>query len=372
MKKVSVAILTEHRARNFGSCLQVYALQETLKSMGVDATIVDYRPQAIEDSFGIFIKDLYNESKSNIINLISFYIKTIVFFPKRYMREKKFEEFRNNYYHLTKNVYTDDNINDNNLCFDIYFYGSDQIWNPKITKGLCDAYFGVPFDRDAIHASYAASIGLSHLNNEEANFREKLKFLDYISVREETAKELIQNLTDKDVKVVLDPTLIVNRNIWFDMVKNVKIKEKYILVYSLKVDTSLIEYVKKLSAEKNLKVVFFDLKKRYGKNCISDFSADPQDFISYVKHADYIVTNSFHGTVFSVLFEKKFICVPMEGTSSRMINLLENLKLTDRLYSDNCNIDEEINYKTVNNNLLSLKKESIDFLERVINSYEQN
>lgn len=370
--KGRAAILTEHRARNFGSCLQVYALQEVLKTYDLDTYILDYRPQAIEDSFGIFIKDLYNQSKHSLKDLIIFYIKTIVFAPKRYKREKNFKEFRDQYFHLSHKHYTDESIHDMKEHYDLFFYGSDQIWNPIITQGLNEAYFAEPFSKNSIHASYAASIGLNHLNGDDEKFANYLKNFDFLSVREEQAKSLLSPLTDKDIEVVLDPTLIVDKQKWYSMVKTEKNDKDYILVYSLKVNERLIEYVKQLSEEKNMDVIFFDLKKRYGKRCISDFSANPADFITYMNHAKYVVTNSFHGTVFSIIFKKQFICVPMEGTSSRMENLLSKLNLSHRLYSETNNIDEVIDYNLVDEKLEALKESSQKYIEKVIDFYDKS
>ena len=370
MKKKTAAILTEHRARNFGSCLQVYALQEYLASRGVDVKILDYRPRAIEESFGVFIWDLYNNAKHNVKDLISFFIKTIVFAPQRYKREQNFKQFRDQYFKLSDKSYDDESIYQMNEQFDYYFYGSDQIWNPVITQGLNKAYFADMFSKDAIHASYAASIGLDHLNNQEEEFKKYLKNFNYFSVREETAKELLSPLTDKDIEIVLDPTLLVDKNTWEAMVHKTNQKEKFILVYSLKVDDNLIEYTKKLSKEKNMKVIFFDLKKRYGNNCESDFSANPADFVSYLNDANYVVTNSFHGTVFSIIFKKQFICVPMAKTSSRMLDLLKKLGLSHRVI-DNCkNIDESIDYTEVDSKLDSLRESSRNYISKVLNNNE--
>lgn len=369
--KRKVGIVTEHRARNFGSCLQAYALQESLRLLGVETKIIDYRPQAIEDSFGIFIKDLYFQAKDNFISLISFWIKTVIFSPKRFQREKNFQKFRNQYFSLTNEKFDDSNINDNNLDFDFFFYGSDQIWNPKITKGLCPAYFGIPFksNPNSIHASYAASIGINNLDGYDAIFQEYLMNLDYISVREKSAKELLSKLTIKPIDVVLDPTLILPENYWKNIIHEVP-ERNYILVYSLKIDNNLINYVKRISEEKKMSVVFFDLRKRYGKRSISHYTANPADFLSYVNKAEYVITNSFHGTVFSIIFRKKFVCIPMEGTSSRMVNLLELLEMTDRLFNLNVNIDNKIDYEKIHNQLDIYRNQSISYLKKVLANNE--
>lgn len=364
MKKVG--ILTEHRARNFGSCLQAYALQNTIDKLGYHAEIVDYRPKVIENSFGIFIVDLYKQCGNHPVKLIKFFINTVVFSPLRIVREIKFFQFRKKKFNLsgtkfetiTKHVLS-------KMKYDAYVCGSDQIWNPKITDGLDPVYFAVPFDGKARKISYAASVGLSNLQQqEEKTFTEYLSLMDVVTVREESAKDMLQPLTDKRINRVLDPTLLMEKSDWIKLFADrEKPKFRYILVYSLKVDDEMVAYAKKLSQEKNLSVLFFDLRKRYGKNSISKFTADPVDFLYYLYHAEYIVTNSFHGTVFSVLFEKRFVCVPMAGTSSRMIDLLDMLDLNNRLLSEDFDIDAYIDYSHAKEVRNSEKTRSLELLK---------
>ena len=342
MKKVG--ILTEHRARNFGSCLQAYALQTAINKLGHEANIVDYRPQAIENSFGVFIVDLYKQAGRNPVSLLKFAINTVVFSPLRAMREWKFYKYRKDKFVLSNcrfKKFTEDVKR--KLDYDAYVCGSDQIWNPKITYGLDEMYFAHPLNGK--HISYAASIGLSDISNYEDDFKRLLGGLDTIAVREESAQKLLQPLTEKPVHVVLDPTLLLQKEEWMSLFeKRERPKQNYILVYSLKVDEEMVAYARKLSEEKGLPVVFFDLRKRYGKNSISKFTAEPKEFLYYLYHADYVVTNSFHGTVFSVIFEKQFVCVPMQGTSSRMTDLLHKLGLDNRLISETFDIEKPVDF----------------------------
>ena len=202
MKKVG--ILTEHRARNFGSCLQAYALQTAIEKLGHKAEIVDYRPIAIENSFGIFIVDLYEQAKGSVGSLIKFFINTIVFSPLRYQREANFKTFRDKMFHLSSCHFPifEENIN-KKLDYDAYVCGSDQIWNPKITRGLEPMYFAYPLNPKATKISYAASIGLSDISAYEKEFKKYLSALDVITVREESAKKMLDNITEQKVSVLL-------------------------------------------------------------------------------------------------------------------------------------------------------------------------
>ena len=163
MKKVG--ILTEHRARNYGSCLQAYALQRTISEMGYETEIVDYRPKAIEETFGIFIVSLYKQAKSSISSLVKFFINFIVLSPFRIKREINFYHFRKHRFHLTKckfPVFTKEV--EQALDHDMYVCGSDQIWNPIITNGLDPMYFANPLKEKASTMSYAASIGIKDIS----------------------------------------------------------------------------------------------------------------------------------------------------------------------------------------------------------------
>lgn len=367
MKKTG--ILTEHRARNFGSCLQAYALQNTIKKLGHDVEIVDYRPQAIENSFGVIIVDLFRQCEKNPVKILKFIVNTVIFSPLRIARELKFYRFRKKMFALSKikfNKVTKDVLD--NVDYDAFVCGSDQIWNPKITDGLDEVYFAKPFSSKSRKISYAASVGLSEIQqSEKVEFSENLNQMNVVTVREKSAKELLQPLTDKDISLVLDPTLLMKKEEWVKLFEDrIAPKQKYILVYSLKVDEEMISYAKKLSEEKQLPVLFFDLRKRYGKNSISKFTAEPIEFLYYLYYAEYVVTNSFHGTVFSTQFEKKFVCVPMQGTSSRMVDLLDMLQLNGRLISKEFKIDEPVNYENAKKILNEERNRSMEILKKAL------
>ena len=137
-----------------------------------------------------------------------------------------------------------------------------------------------------------------------------MKNLDYIGVREKSAKKTLEELGAQDVKLNVDPTLLVKEEVWHKLAKNIDKKIKYILVYTLEINDELIKIVKNVSEKKNLQVICLDLKNRYGKRGMTRYTADPREFLGYVKNAEYVITNSFHGTVFSIIFEKRFLSIP--------------------------------------------------------------
>lgn len=370
MKNRKVGILTFHRARNIGTCLQAFALQKFLEEQGTEVNIVDYRPQYIEDSFGVFLKDRYREAKRNIKSLVVFWFKTILRFPFTVVREYKFKKFREKYFNMSEKFFCNEaEMQSAELDYTHYFFGSDQIWNPELTEGIDSVFFG-SFAKKAKKISYAASLGANILSDKE---KEKLTNLvmqlDEVGVREISAKEMLEKECEKDISLNIDPTLLIEKDVWNKMAERRLYQGKYIFVYALEINEELIKIVRNLAETKNLKVIFCDLKNRYGKNGISRFATDPAEFLSLIRYADYVVTNSFHGTVFSIVFEKQFLSVPHMTRSTRVKDLLGLLEIPERVVYkfDECiDIDSVIDYEKVKKNIEEMRKKSVGYIEKTL------
>jgi hypothetical protein len=289
-------------------------------------------------------------------------------------RKKQYKQFIKKYYHLSENSYrTIEELKKSYPKYNCYITGSDQVWNTTITNGLQDAYtlnFG---NEKIIKISYAASVGKSDISSEEwINLKNKIEFLNAISVREESAKEQLQKVLDKKIEITLDPTLLLKKKDWDEFSGERIVKEKYILVYAMENNPEVVKIVNYLSENTNLKVVHFDKKSKYNNPLRSFYVSGPKEFVNLIKNAELVVTNSFHGTVFSVIFEKKFYTIPHTTKGSRMIDLLNKLKLTDRIFY---NIDEfkkinkedllkKLDYKITNEILETERNKSILYLEK--------
>lgn len=370
MKKREIGILTFHRARNIGTCLQAFALQHYFEQKKESVNLVDYRPQYIEDSFGVFLKCRYRDAKKNPRDLIVFWVKTVLRFPVTLVREYKFTKFRKNYFRLSDQHYCSlEEMAAADMKYTHYFFGSDQIWNPELTEGLDPAFFGV-FSSTAKKISYAASLGANKFSDEEKkSLVELVNSLDYIGVRECSAKELLETECDKNISVNIDPTLLIGKSVWEELTGPRLRKEPYIFVYTLEINEELIKIAKALASKKKLKIIFCDLKNRYGRAGISKYTTDPLEFLQYVKYADYVITNSFHGTVFSLIFEKQFISVPHRTRSTRVKDLLQTLGIPERIvytYEECIDIDRCIDYKSVEKKLELLQRESREFIEEAL------
>ena len=369
MKKVG--IVTFHRAENNGAMLQAYALQRTINDLGNEAFILDYRDKNIEDKYSII--KLKNKNLKLKIREI---VVKCVFFITNLRKKNKFKRFLKKYYNLTNEQYnTNEELKSNYPRYiDCFVAGSDQIWNEKITNGLQDVYtlnFG---DEKTKRISYAASIGKSDISEEELErLKEKLEMLDEISVREESAKDALKKVINKEISISLDPTLLLNKDEWNEIAGEKLENEKYILVYTIENNPEMIKIVNYISEKTGLKVIHFDKKSKYANPLKSYYVSGPREFINLIKNAELVVTNSFHGTVFSVIFEKKFYTIPHTTVGSRMIDLLKKLKLDNRIYYNvdqiksikEKDITSDINYEEAEEILKKVRKESIDYLMKI-------
>lgn len=357
---MKIGILTFHCAHNYGAMLQCYALQEHLLSMGHSVQVINYQPKYLVKPYKIF--DIERILSKNIFKLVKNIAKELFLLPKRYRRYQAFNRFLSKRIRMSM-LCNKDTIRDD---FDAYVFGSDQIWNPNITNGVDDMYFGCfPFSKgQKKYVSYAASLGLDTIDNVwEESFRVNLKNIDHISVREDTTVNLLTSFTDKPIKVVLDPTLLLSKPIWEKLSDNVK-RRNYVLVYQVREDPNTIEFAQHIAHQLNTDVIklvaWVKRKKFIGENA----SASPEDFVSYIKHASCVVTTSFHGTAFSVIFNKPFYCLKLgDGCDNRSSSLLSALNLDDRMV-DKCERPtfSAIDYSVPNEKIEQLRNESKSFL----------
>lgn len=366
-----IGIITFHRAVNYGAVLQTYATQEFLRKNNYNVEIIDYRDRILEAPYRFL-----QLPKGGIKTKIKKILDDVIFFKKNNRKNKNFQKFVKENLNLSKTYNNIYKLKQNYPKDKIYITGSDQVWNTSIVGCLSDAYT-LNFGNEEIkRISYAASIGLSEIDIKYQNeYKEKLKEIDYISVREESAKLILNKLIKrKDIQVVLDPTLLLNKEFWNSKLDRLdKEKEKYILVYSVAGNNEYINIANYLSKETGLKIIHFEKMNRFDNELKNVYSEGPFEFLNLIRGAEYIITNSFHAVVFSIIFSKKFYCVPYKKTSSRIINLLEKLEISQRIVYTldefkNKQYDEKIDYDEVNKKLETERKKSTDWLIDAINS----
>ena len=362
--------MTFHSAHNYGAMLQVYALQNIIKKLNNESYIINYRNSKIDSEYKV-----WNVKSKNQINILKKTISSISNYKINRERYNNFEAFMNKRFNLSKEYRTVKELNYNSPCYDVYITGSDQVWNPGIVGELSDAYtlnFG---SKSIKRISYAASMGNPEIKEIYINdYKNKISKIDKISVRENDAKNSLSEIIDKKIDVVLDPTLLLTQEEWKQEIKDYKKEEeKYILAYVVKEDEEYRKIVNYLSEKTGLKVVHFEKDDNYENILKSAYTNGPLEFVNLINNAEYVVATSFHATVFSIIFNKKFYVIPHEKTGSRVTNLLDTLEIENRVVYTldefkQMKYSKEIDYNKVNQKLDDEREKSINWLKNAIES----
>ena len=313
---MKVGIVTFHFVNNFGGALQAYALQKAVSQVcDVETEIIDYRNWFIRltDTVRMFpISTNIAEIKSGL--------KTM---KQRFGRKKKFANFINTNCQLSRYYGNSQAIKLHSPGCDKYICGSDQIWNPYLTFGVVNAYFLGWVKEEQNKISYAPSFGTSNTGSIfEKRMKKYLSSFGSISVREQEGIDFVEKLTGKEAIQLIDPTFLLSSEDWEEIAITPKISGKYMLLYIMQQDEEMYSYARKLKERLGLQLVEIS---RYGYKPdfvdVSLVDVGPSEFIGLFKNADYICTNSYHGFVFSVLFEKEFCLIPCKRFRVRIENL---------------------------------------------------
>lgn len=359
----TAAVITIHIGQNFGSNLQTIATSEVIKKLGYRPLIVNYIPQRV--SRRSYWKDA-------IKNPIKFCWR-IINAPLFYKNLRIYESYQAKYCELTWPIYDEDNFLNSCPKADIYITGSDQVWNSKHNQGFNRRYFWAGLPSECLKISYASSFGVENLSREEYQIvKEYLSGYKDISVREHSAKTIIESMGFK-AEHLLDPTFMLSRQEWTSFMSQRIVKERYLLVYvpyNIVDKNDLYTTARIISNKLNLKVVTFSWG--YNKEKLADKTvkfANPGDFLSLIYYADYVITNSFHGTAFSINLNKQFSVYMPSGFGTRIDSILSLCKLQNRLVSkefDSQVLSEPINYDCVNTILEGERSKALIFLKRAL------
>lgn len=356
---MKIGIVTFVKADNYGAELQAYALQKKLNCMGYDAEVLD-----LEKEEGVM-----STSKKNIItslkNRIAYYgiwkgtIKFVCLVIDSLREKKNRKQFKDNYIQkhiIFENFFKEkikhspnhimlSEVYDTRLPYDVYIAGSDQIWNYMQTRRL-DVYFLKFANRfKAKKISYAASFSVSKIPEDlKHTYKELINNIDSISVRETNAINIVKTLTNRNAEQVLDPTLLLTKQEWVDYVSNKHyspVKGEYIIVYTLSGSKYIYDLAKDV-AHRLGDVRIINIKDTFQTSreeayIINLFDAGPSEFITLFSRASYVITDSFHGTAFSINFNIPFTTMlnPVSNMNQRALSLLELTGLkNDRLIYD--------------------------------------
>lgn len=374
--RMNIGLLTFHAAHNYGSVLQAYATQKFLEEAGYECEIINYRLPNQRKYYNKLYSFNFGFRKG---------IQKLLRLPEnreRIERVNKFENFIEKNMRKTGCEYVSyEEIKKVVGKYDVLISGSDQVWNEN---SVAEFYlepveaiypYYLRFDNfDGKRVAFSSSFGTMKTQQIEKHYSDFIKY-DYISVREQDSAIFLSEFLNKNITTLLDPTLLIDRNIWFklacscDFVKN----NDFLLIYSLggmKDIKELIKYVKDLRLVKGKDIyVIAPLAKVIGKGVYVVDNCGPKEFLYLIAHAKYVITNSFHGTAFSINFGVSFVSIHSDERS-RIAQLLEKFNLSNRrvynLDTIGTVLDMPMNYEEITRCLKRERKRAKDFIVQAI------
>ncbi len=369
---MKVMTITCHDVYNAGASLQAYALAKYLKDIGNDVEIIDYKPDYLSRHHRLTgVSPRFNKPVLRLAYLAAKFPKRLM---ARYGRRKKaYDSFTRDFLPTTKRRYaSNEDLKDNLPEADVYIAGSDQIWNTAFRNGRDPSFYLDFVPQDKIKASFAASFATEDVAEE---YKEKitgwLKEFDFISVRESSGVSIIENLGILGSVQVMDPVFLLEAKTWEALASDIPKKEKYILVYDFDKNTEVEGLAKKIAAEKNLKI-YSVLPSAYAHKCFAKYG--PRTFVSLVKNAEFVISNSFHATAFSLIFRKEFVVFNRhEKINTRMKDLLSLAGLEHRIMScADDSIGGTIDYEAPVKALDVGINKSKEYLDKVLNGVKKD
>lgn len=378
MKKIGVCACYD--TKNYGSMLQTLATCKQIENLGYDYEIIKYTRKA---TVGLVLKSLGRiPEKLALKKAKSEQAKQLEKYPEVKQgiktRNACFDAFMNSTFTKMSPAYdTFEQLKKATENYDAVLVGSDQLWLPQ---GYSTGFYNLLFVPDNIpKIAYATSFGVSQIpENKKKTAKEFLNRIEHISVRELRGSEIVKELTGRDVPTVVDPTLLFNQEKWEEIIPRKPVMEgDYIFCYFLGNNPEQRKTVREFADAQGLPVVTIPhldefIESDVGFGDYEKYDVGPAEFINLIRNAKYVCTDSFHGSVFSILHHKQFVTFNRfsegnkQSRNSRIDSLLKQTGLTDRRYNTASSlkdkIDAPIDYQTVENRLTSMRQSSVDYL----------
>ena len=363
---MKAGLVTFYHIHHYGALLQAAATERAVESLGGACEIIDYYVNQNNDLF----------RKPTGVGSAAADVHTALHYKALRDRYQRFERFSKDHLRISGHRFESlEELRSAELPYDLILSGSDQIWNPKIfPDGRFDpVFFGAFSTRRKI--AYAPSFGVPHIpEGMEEELRSYLEQFSHISVRERQGREIVKEITGKDVPVVLDPTLLLTAEQWSAMAVPPDRSGGYILCYCISKPGALAPYIQRLAEETGLPVVqLCGIRQKVHPKAACVLDAGPSEFLGLFQNASYVCTNSFHGTVFSVQFQKPFFTAvaPSElaaPESSRTFSILSRLGLTERIIGTGATagLDATIDWADVDRRLRAARQSSLDYLRAAL------
>ena len=372
---MKIRILSFQNAQNFGALLQAYGLQKALEGMGYnDVAFLNYNPEYLKKRYQIFTKTNLGLKQYDPHYLLAWLANTPFYIINRLRKRRLFNKFRSRRLCITGSEFgSADSIR--GIRCDYLICGSDQIWSSWITGGPDPVFYGAGNYSGLKNTfSYAASSEPSTYDDAESVDRIKvlLSNLSHISVREKLIQEILERISGREIELCVDPTLLCGIEKYDEIASRRKISKPYILVYAYSVSKNIMDIVHSIPNYEDYEIHYISfgvsgLRESINRHYHLEVSIE--DYLSLFKYASYIVTNSFHGLAFSLLYHKPFMVAYVKGLSTRCESLLSETGLSDRLIKDIKDAKwQQIDYEPVDVRISEMRQSSRAFLSKCLSS----
>jgi len=326
---LKIGILTFPNSISYGATLQMYALYRSVEKLGYDTEIINY--------FNAYMK-----AENHVGDSVHSFSKMAKKFAKKLMHYKLYSNFKRfescSFNMFPKRAFSDKKIlNEVGKRYDAVICGSDQVWNPEITDGDLSYFLDFCCDKTK-RISYAPSFGVDTLS-EQFGIRvgKELEQFDSISVREQEGAEIVKCFSNRSAEIVSDPTFLLDRSDWESIEKEYdSTKKEYILYYAVHQSDELFKKAKSFSKRTGIKLVVVGgnrIKNLKNNDPLLEYAIDisPQEWLYLIHHAKYVITNSFHGTAFSLIYQKDFFVGYVKNTNSRLSQIIRTTVMESRI-----------------------------------------
>ena len=354
---MKIGVITFTYGQNYGNKLQNYALVEFISKKYCNEVYT--------------LQNFDKTTKGNFVDWLKKYIKKLIRYDDEKIiknRKLKFESFNKKYLRYYDVILNKSNYNKFN-DFDVLICGSDQIWNPFYNKDMIT--YTAAFAKNVKRVSYAASIGINQIpENLVENYKKNIGTMDYIGVREMEGAELLRKYINKEISVQVDPTMLLTVNEWNEIVSkpNKKVEEEFILTYFIKeMDIRAQKEIEAYSKKTKTKIINLN-----SLNEKSWYDLDPCEFLWMIKNAKFVFSDSFHATVFSLIFHKPFHCFERinkeenNKQESRLNTLLNYFNLNDKIGDFKAEKEKNVDWENIDKIMENIKQKSIYYLEKEI------
>lgn len=366
MSKKQVGILTYHTGYNYGASLQAYALQKTILKFGYDCEIINFETEQFLAS-----REMFSRKPTRLKEVIKV-ISRIPYRIQLLKRQQMFDDYTNKCLKVSELYRTEEEVIAHAEDYECIVCGSDQIWNlGQDDAPAANPIFFLNFSKKQRRISYAASFGkyVKEAPDNEDVFLPWLKQFDVISVRETSGVDYLKS-RGFDCELCLDPTVLLDREDYDEICAERIIKDKYVLLFGWNTNDDLVSVGKKVANELHLPLInIVPPPRAMFKGVKRKLDVGPREFLSLIRHAEFVVTNSFHGTAFSTTYEKPFVSVVTCKPDLRMQSLLCQFGLEEWLVSaDKVNVKKllDIDFAQMRQNKQELRKSSLEYLQKAL------